>query len=227
MVDPYLSFRERMVGEQIERRGLRSAHLLEAFRKVPRHVFIPEDCQKFAYDDRPLPIGQGQTISQPYIVALMTNLLQLDGDETVLEIGTGSGYQAAILAELAGTVHTIERQEILAERAQQILAGLGYANIFCHTGDGSLGWPGGAPYNGILITAAAPSPPQPLLDQLADGGRLVLPVADHNGQDLQVWERHGIRLEPESIIPVSFVPLRGEFGWKDDEWDEANGFFYT
>jgi protein-L-isoaspartate(D-aspartate) O-methyltransferase len=227
MSDSYFPLRERMVSEQIERRGLHSPRLLDAFKKVPRHVFVPQECLKNAYDDGPLPIGQGQTISQPYIVALMTNLLQLEGNENVLEIGTGSGYQAAILGELARTVHTVERHLLLAERAQQTLASIGYTNIFCCTGDGSLGWPATAPYQGILITAAAPCPPQPLLDQLADGGRLVIPVGDNSGQDLQVWERHGSRLEPESIIPVCFVPLRGEFGWKDNEWNEATGFFYT
>ncbi len=216
-----------MVSEQIERRGLRSARLLEAFRKVPRHVFVPAECRKNAYDDGPLPIGDAQTISQPYIVALMTNLLQLNGDETVLEIGTGSGYQAGILAELARSVHTVERHARLAERAQQTLASLGYANVFCHSGDGSLGWPEAAPYQGILVTAAAPCPPQPLLDQLADGGRLVIPVGDRAGQDLQVWERRGSRLEPESILPVCFVPLRGTYGWKEAEWEEVPGMYFT
>jgi protein-L-isoaspartate(D-aspartate) O-methyltransferase len=158
-----------MVENQIARRGLNSPRLLEAFRKVPRHCFIPADCQKNAYDDGPLPIGLQQTISQPYIVALMTNLLQLEGSENVLEIGTGSGYQAAILAELAQTVHTLERHPALVNRAATTLADLGYANIFWHACDGSLGWPAAAPYEGILVTAAAPTPPPPLLDQLADG----------------------------------------------------------
>ncbi len=224
--DPYTSLRQKMVNEQIAHRGLHSPRLLEAFRRVPRHNFVPPECRKNAYDDGPLPIGIGQTISQPYIVALMTSLLSLDGDENVLEIGTGSGYQAAILAELAKTVHTIERHSQLAERASETLANLGYANIFVHSGDGSLGWPETGPYQGILVTAAAPSAPQSLLSQLAEGGRLVIPVGDHYGQDLQVWERHGGRYEPESIIPVMFVPLRGEFGWKDEEWNETSGFFF-
>ncbi len=224
--DPFTLLREKMVSEQIARRGLRSPRLLKAFLKVPRHYFVPQDCQKNAYDDGPLPIGVGQTISQPFIVALMTSLLALEGNETVLEIGTGSGYQAAILAEMAKNVHTIERHTQLAERASQALAMLGYANIFVHSGDGTRGWPDSAPYQGILVTAAAPSPPQPLLDQLADGGKLVIPVGDHYGQDLQVWERHGDKFVPESITPVVFVPLRGEFGWKDEEWNETSGYFY-
>ncbi len=224
--DPFTTLREKMVSEQIARRGLQAPRLLEAFRRVPRHYFVPPECQKNAYDDGPLPIGNGQTISQPYIVALMTSLLALKGDENVLEIGTGSGYQAAILAGLAKTVHTIERHASLAERASETLSRLGYTNIYVHTGDGTRGWPDANPYQGILVTAASPSPPQPLLDQLAEGGRLVIPVGDHYGQDLQVWERHGNKFEPESIIPVMFVPLRGEFGWKDEEWNESSGFFF-
>jgi protein-L-isoaspartate(D-aspartate) O-methyltransferase len=215
-----------MVENQIARRGLRSLRLLEAFRKVPRHAFVPIECQKNAYDDGPLPIGLQQTISQPYIVALMTNLLQLEGNETVLEIGTGSGYQAAILAELAKTVQTLERHPALAERAGATLAELGYTNVFCHACDGTLGWPAAAPYQGILVTAAAPTPPPPLLDQLADGGKLVIPVGDHMGQELQVWERHGSRFEPEPIIPVTFVPLRGVHGWSDEDWNESSGFVF-
>ncbi len=224
--DPFITLREKMVSEQIARRGLHAPRLLEAFRHVPRHSFVSPECQKNAYDDGPLPIGSGQTISQPYIVALMTSLLALEGKENVLEIGTGSGYQAAILAELARTVHTIERHSPLAERASETLHTLGYANIFIHTGDGTRGWPDASPYQGILVTAASPNPPQPLLDQLAEGGRLVIPVGNHYGQDLQVWERHGDKFEPESIIPVMFVPLRGEFGWKDEEWNETSGFYF-
>lgn len=226
MPDTLESLRFEMVENQIARRGLRSPRLLEAFRKVPRHSFVLLECQKNAYDDGPLPIGLGQTISQPYIVALMTNLLQLEGNETVLEIGTGSGYQAAILGELAQTVHSIERHLTLADRASQLLAGLGYANIFCHCSDGTLGWSAAAPYQGILVTAAAPTPPQPLLDQLADEGKLVIPVGNHFGQELQLWQRHGSRFEPETIIPVTFVPLRGIYGWTDEDWTDSTGFVY-
>jgi len=226
LLEPLESLRFEMVENQIARRGLRSPRLLEAFRKVPRHSFVPLECQKNAYDDGPLPIGLGQTISQPYIVALMTNLLQLEGNETVLEIGTGSGYQAAILGELARTVHSIERSLTLADRASQLLAELGYTNISCHCSDGSLGWSAAAPYQGILVTAAAPTPPQPLLDQLADEGKLVIPVGNHFGQELQLWQRHGSRFEHETIIPVTFVPLRGIYGWTDEDWNDSTGFVY-
>ena len=226
MLEPLESLRFEMVENQIARRGLRSPRLLEAFRKVPRHSFVPLECQKNAYDDGPLPIGLGQTISQPYIVALMTNLLQLEGNETVLEIGTGSGYQAAILGELARTVHSIERSLTLADRASQLLAELGYTNISCHCSYGSLGWSAAAPYQGILVTAAAPTPPQPLLDQLADEGKLVIPVGNHFGQELQLWQRHGSRFEHETIIPVTFVPLRGIYGWTDEDWNDSTGFVY-
>lgn len=224
MPDPLQSLRFEMVENQIVRRGLHNPRLIEAFRKVPRHTFVPPECEKNAYDDGPLPIGLGQTISQPYIVALMTNLLQLEGNETVLEIGTGSGYQAAILGELAQTVHSVEQRPALADRASQRLAELGYANIFCHCGDGTLGWSAAAPYQGILVTAAAPTPPQPLLDQLADGGKLVIPVGNHYGQELQLWQRHGSSFEPETIIPVTFVPLRGIYGWTDEDWNDTTGF---
>ena len=226
MLEPLESLRFEMVENQIARRGLRSPRLIEAFRKVPRHSFVPLEYQKNAYDDGPLPIGLGQTISQPYIVALMTNLLQLEGNETVLEIGTGSGYQAAILGELARTVHSIERSLTLADCASQLLAELGYTNISCHCSDGSLGWSAAAPYQGILVTAAAPTPPQPLLDQLADEGKLVIPVGNHFGQELQLWQRHGSRFEPETIIPVTFVPLRGIYGWTDEDWNDSTGFVY-
>ncbi|KPL77638.1 protein-L-isoaspartate(D-aspartate) O-methyltransferase [Bellilinea caldifistulae] len=215
----YSKAREMMVREQIERRGLRSPRLLAAFRKVPRHLFVPPDLRERAYDDGPLPIGKGQTISQPYIVALMTSLLALEGNERVLEIGTGSGYQAAILGELAREVHTVERHAGLALRAAEVLSQLGYVNVHVHTGDGSLGWPESAPYDGIVVTAAAAAPPPPLLDQLAEGGRLVLPVGHRLEQVLQVWHKQGGQLTYENIIPVSFVPLRGQYGWSESEWE--------
>ena len=175
----YAEARAAMVAGQLKARDINDGRVLAAMGKVPRHLFLPPDLAPLAYGDHPLPIGGGQTISQPYIVALMTSLLSLEGNETVLEIGTGSGYQAAVLGDLAKNVHTIERHAPLAQRANQILTTLGYTNIFCHTGDGTQGWPEAAPYQGILVTAAAPSPPQPLLDQLADGGKLVIPVGDH------------------------------------------------
>lgn len=223
MDDLYQPEREAMVTGQIARRGLRDPRLLDALRRVPRHLFVPPELRARAYADGPLPIGSGQTISQPYIVALMTSLLALRGGENVLEIGTGSGYQAAVLAELVssaektGSVHTIERVSPLAEQAGAALRLLGYANIFIHTGDGSLGWPENAPYNGILVTAAAPSPPQPLIEQLAEGGRLVIPVGGRQGQDLQLWTKENGKMIFESLIPVAFVPLRGSLGWTD-EW---------
>lgn len=211
---------EAMVHDQVAERGIRDPRLLEVLRRTPRHWFVPPDLREQAYNDGPLPIGLGQTISQPYMVAAMTHLLGLRGSETVLEIGTGSGYQAAILAQMAGTVHTIERHPQLAERARALLARLGYANVFVHTGDGSLGWPAAAPYDGILVTAAAPEPPPPLLDQLAEGGLLVIPVGGQDGQDLQRWKKEQGQVRRESLFPVAFVPLRGQLGWKPDEWED-------
>ena len=207
-----------MVSEQIVRRGVTSPRVLDAMRSVPRHRFVPTESQAYAYDDYPLPIGQGQTISQPYIVALMTQLLQLQGNEVVLEIGTGSGYQAAVLASIAKTVHSVEMLPELSGKAAKILGELGYSNIHLHVGDGSQGWPKAAPYLGILVTAAAPKPPQALLDQLADGGRLVIPVGDRGSQVLQVWEKVKGGWSYEDIIPVAFVPLRGKEGWNKGEW---------
>lgn len=216
--EAYTAEREKMVSGQIERRGLRDPRLLNAFRTVPRHEFVPEELRYRAYDDGPLPIGLGQTISQPYIVALMTSLLQLRGDETVLEIGTGSGYQAAILGQLAARVITIERHPQLAERARAVLQRLGYRNIEVHCADGTLGWPENAPYPAIIVTAAAAFLPQPLAAQLAPGGRLVVPVGDYTGQVLQVWTHEKGGLAHENVIPVSFVPLRGKYGWSQDDW---------
>ncbi len=211
--------RIRMVEEQLRRRGIRDPRLLKAMLTVPRHRFVPSEHRHLAYVDGPLPIGAGQTISQPYIVALMTQLLLLQGDETVLEIGTGSGYQAAILAELAQQVHTIERHPELAERAKLILRELGYQNVHVHIGDGSLGLAEFAPYQGILVTAAAPKAPAALLEQLEDGGRLVIPVGGQWGQMLERWTRHGDQFDQEEFVPVAFVPLRGEAGWKEDRWE--------
>ena len=218
MIDPYESPRLEMIASQIERRGLHDPRLLAAFRSVPRHYFISTEAAKQAYDDTPLPIGGGQTISQPYIVALMTDLLQLQGDETVLEIGTGSGYQAAILAALARSVHTIERDAELAEKARRLLPSMGYSNVSVHESDGCLGWPEQAPYPAILVTAAAPAPPPALLEQLSNGGRLVIPIGGHKGQILQVWQRQGVDFMAEDILNVSFVPLRGSCGWSESEW---------
>lgn len=218
MVDDHAQDLEQMVEEQIRQRGISNARVLEAMRQVPRHRFIPKEQAAFAFMDGPLPIGSSQTISQPYIVALMTSLLQLEGDETVLEIGTGSGYQAAILSRLCRTVHTVEFIHPLAETSRKHLADLGYDNVQVHEGDGTLGWPDAAPYTGIMVTAAAPEVPGPLLKQLADGGRLVIPIGGRWGQTLQLWERSGEYTEHEDILPVVFVPLRGTHGWKAEEW---------
>lgn len=212
-MDDFSAARERMIQQQIIRRGIESPRLLTVLRQVPRHRFIPPESQEYAYADGPLPIGLGQTISQPYIVALMTDLLQLDGSETVLEVGTGSGYQAAILSRLAARVYTVERHVTLAEQARQILAELGCVNVQVQIGDGSLGWPAAAPYAGILVTAAAPAVPPALLDQLAPGGRLVLPVGPRFNQVLQLWQNTPAGFVSEDILPVAFVPLCGQAGW--------------
>jgi protein-L-isoaspartate(D-aspartate) O-methyltransferase len=212
--DPLVIARKRMVREQIAARGVCDPRLLAVLECIPRDRFISSADQAWAYSDGPLPIGHGQTISQPYIVALMTELLELSGDEKVLEIGTGSGYQAAVLAAMAAEVHTVEIIPEIAETARRNLSDLGYANIFVHTGDGSLGWQEAAPYQGILVAAAAPSAPRPLLGQLDDGRRLVIPVGSHGFQRLEVWTRRGERFEHEDNISVAFVPLRGEYGWR-------------
>ncbi len=206
--------RRGMVEEQIVRRGLREPRLLAALREVPRHLFVPVEHRYAAYDDCPLPIGFDQTISQPYMVALMTSLLELRGAERVLEVGTGSGYQAAILGRLAGEVHTIEFVPELAVRAERSLRELGYSNVHVHTGDGSLGWPMDAPYAGILVAAAPAQVPRPLLEQLEQGGRLVLPVGGSRFQMLEVWRRGQKEFARQVIAAVAFVPLRGEHGRK-------------
>ena len=210
--------REKMIEKQIIQRGIVNPRLLDALRSLPRHLFVPPHLDHLSYEDFPLPIGNGQTISQPYITALMTSLLGLEGEENVLEIGTGSGYQAALLATLAKTVHTIERLPNLAEHAAYVLADLGISNVSVHCGDGSLGWPESAPYQGILVTAAAPNAPEPLLQQLAVGGRMVIPIGGPETQELRVWERLPAGYLDESILLVSFVPLRGAHGWSETEW---------
>jgi protein-L-isoaspartate(D-aspartate) O-methyltransferase len=202
-----------MVERQIARRGITSPRILEAFSEVPRHMFIPTSQHLFAYEDGPLPIGKGQTISQPYIVAYMTKHLKLEGEERVLEIGTGSGYQAAILGKLAAEVYSIERHASLAETAAQLLKELGFENIWVHVGDGTQGLPEFAPYDAIMVTAAAPDVPAPLLDQLAEGGRLIMPVGGRIGQVLHLYQRQGKEFKQKVLAPVAFVPLIGDHGW--------------
>jgi protein-L-isoaspartate(D-aspartate) O-methyltransferase len=209
--------REDMVNRQIQARGIQDHRVLQAMRLVPRHLFIPPELRQDAYQDHPVAIGFGQTISQPYMVALMTQLLHLVGTETVLEVGTGSGYQAAILAHLARQVHTIEFIPDLANHARQALAALGLDNVNVHTGDGSAGLSAFAPYQGIIVTAAAPQVPAPLLGQLADNGRLVAPTGGRYNHTLKVWWPSEKGFDHETITPVSFVPLRGNWGWQEDQ----------
>jgi len=200
--------RETMVRMQIQARGVKDKRVLAAMRKVPREEFVPEDQRPFAFEDRPLPIGEGQTISQPYIVALMTELLELKEGEKVLEIGTGSGYQAAILAELTPNVYSIEILEPLAKRAKETLERLGYDGIKLMTGDGYKGWPQYAPFDAIIVTCAPESVPEPLKEQLKEGGRMVIPVgAQWTGQTLYVLRKKGGKLVGEEGIPVRFVPM--------------------
>ena len=201
--------REKMVKIQIERRGIRDRRVLDALRRVERHRFVPPDLQERAYDDGALPIGEGQTISQPYIVSIMTELLKLGGDERVLEIGTGSGYQAAVLAELVSHVYTIEIVERLARQAEARLLALGYGNVTVRLGDGYRGWPEEAPFDAIIVTAAPDHVPQPLVDQLREGGRMVIPVGG-GAQDLVLLVKEQGKIREEQIIPVRFVPMTGE-----------------
>lgn len=207
--DEYGRLREAMVREQIVARGVRDSLVVQAMRKVPRHEFVPRQLRGFAHRDGPLPIGEGQTISQPYIVALMTELLQLEGEERVLEIGTGSGYQAAVLAEIAGEVYTIEILEPLAAAAGKRLKDMGYENITVRCGDGYQGWEEHAPFDGIIVTCAPDHIPQPLVEQLGVGGRMVIPVGEEY-QELIVLERGEEGVTKKSIIPVRFVPMTGE-----------------
>jgi protein-L-isoaspartate(D-aspartate) O-methyltransferase len=201
--------REEMVAAQIAAREVRDPLVLAAMKKVPRHLFVPQEAAAQAYEDHPLPIGHGQTISQPYIVAFMTEALSLRGGERVLEIGTGSGYQAAVLAEIAESVHTIEIVAPLAEESAGRLKRLGYPNVRVRAGDGYQGWPEAAPFDAIIVTAAAPRIPEPLKQQLKDGGRLIVPVGDES-QELVLVTRRGDRFDERRVLPVRFVPMTGK-----------------
>jgi protein-L-isoaspartate(D-aspartate) O-methyltransferase len=205
-----------MVEEQLIPRGIKNSRVIDAFLKVERHKFIPEGLKNCAYADYPVPIGEKQTISQPYIVALMTECLDLSGNERVLEIGTGSGYQSAILAELSSQVYSIERFPALAKRAETVLnEELGYINIKIKVGDGTLGWPEEAPFARIMVTAATPKIPLPLTEQLEEGGKMVLPLGETFSQVLTIIQKHNNKLKTESICDCVFVPLVGEYGYKE------------
>lgn len=211
--------RERMVLTQIARRGVKDRRVLDAMRRVPREAFLPPGDESEAYQDRPLPIGHQQTISQPYIVAYMSEQLRIQPDDIVLDIGTGSGYQAAIFSLLARHVYTIEYVPALAEKASQLFSQLHYENITVIQGDGSTGWAEYAPYDVILAAASAPAVPEPLLAQLSPGGRLILPIGNRDFQILRrVTKLADGSLKHEDLIPVVFVPLRGQFGWQESEW---------
>jgi protein-L-isoaspartate(D-aspartate) O-methyltransferase len=212
--DYYQKRRDEMVEQQLRARGISDERVLEAMRRVPRHLFVPVARRDRAYDDTPLPLGEGQTISQPYMVAWMTELLRLLGSEVVLEVGTGSGYQAAVLGVLAKKVYTIERIPALAEAASKILDQLGLDNIEIVVGDGSKGLEEHAPYERIMVTAGSPAVPQALVEQIADGGRLVIPVGPASMQVLTVVTRHGSETETHEVGSCVFVPLVGMYGWE-------------
>jgi protein-L-isoaspartate(D-aspartate) O-methyltransferase len=205
----YEKMRHRMVKDQIESRGIKNSRVLEAVRTVPRHQFVPEHLEKYAYADEPLPIGEDQTISQPYIVAYMTEKLELDQNHKVLEIGTGSGYQAAVLAALSDSVFTIEIVDVLAKRAQGTLNKLGIENVFVRSGDGYKGWPEHAPFDAIIITAAPTKIPEPLVEQLRVGGRMILPLGEY-AQDLVLILKEKSGYSQQRLLPVRFVPMTGE-----------------
>jgi protein-L-isoaspartate(D-aspartate) O-methyltransferase len=204
-----------MVDRQIRKRGVRDARVLDAMEKVPRHRFVPQDSCEYAYDDSPLSIGKGQTISQPYMVAVMTESAAPEPDDIVLEVGTGSGYQTAILAELVREVYSIERIPELAERAKGLLGGLGYENVSIRLGDGSEGWSEKAPFDAILVTAGAPDIPGPLVEQLSVGGRLVIPIGSAHHQTLYTVKKDRKRIWKEEGTGCVFVPLIGTFAWEE------------
>ena len=213
----YTDERLNMVDIQLARRGIKDKRVLDAMSKVPRHLFVPSEIISIAYTDQPLSIGESQTISQPYMVALMSECLKLGGGEKILELGTGSGYQTAILAELGFSVYTIERISPLSVRAQRALKHLGYENIKFKVGDGTLGWPENASYDRIMVTAGAPRVSQVLIDQLSEGGRIVIPVGNSFSQELVVVSKINKKIKTQSICGCMFVPLIGKYGWNSEQ----------
>jgi protein-L-isoaspartate(D-aspartate) O-methyltransferase len=213
--EEYAPQRLEMVEKQLRRRGIRDVAVLAAMTVVPRHEFVANELRSHAYDDAPLPIGGGQTISQPYIVAAMTAALHLQPGDRVLEIGTGCGYQAAVLSRLAKEVFTIERRPELASAASRLLAQLDYSNVHVHCGDGTFGLPEIAPFDAILVAAAAPEIPKPLLTELAERGRMIIPVGGADHQELQLVERHGDAFPAKTLEGCRFVPLVGYHGWQE------------
>jgi protein-L-isoaspartate(D-aspartate) O-methyltransferase len=217
LIESFVAARVAMVENQIRKRGVASPRVLEAMACVPRHEFVPEKYRDYAYADKPLPIGEGQTISQPFMVAAMTEALEPGGAERVLEIGTGSGYQAAVLSLLAREVITVESRTPLALAAQERLMNLGYTNVHVHNGDGSAGFPDSAPYDAILVTAGAPEIPQVFASQLREGGRVVIPVGDPENQKLVQARKVSGELKSRSLFDCRFVPLLGRYGWRDSD----------
>lgn len=213
--DAFAGPRAEMVNRQIRRRGISDPGVLRAMEQVPRHEFVPEELQARAYDDAPLPIGGGQTISQPYMVAAMTAALRLQPSDRVLEVGTGCGYQSAVLSRVAALVYSMEVRQDLALAASERLARLGYSNVHVLCGDGTMGLATSAPYDAILVAAAAPAIPPPLLDQLAEGGRLIIPIGPEDRQQLRLLVRHGERVDTFALEACQFVPLVGRHGWRE------------
>ena len=210
--EPYEAQRERMVKEQIIARGINDSHVIQAMKRVERHLFVPQEYVRMAYSDGPLPIGDGQTISQPYIVAFMTEILNLKPGNKVLEIGTGSGYQAAVLAEICDSVYSIEVVTQLGERASSLLKKLGYGNIVLKTGDGYKGWKEYAPFDAIIVTCSPTHIPKPLEEQLVEGGRMIIPVGERYVQQLVYLEKKDGKLQKKEVLPVLFVPMVDEKG---------------
>ena len=210
--------REEIIEQQLKRPvgGITDERVLDAMKRVPRHEFVPEDMRDRAYEDRPLPIGEGQTISQPYVVAFMTEKLDPQPEDRVLEIGTGSGYQAAVLAELVKEVYTIEIVPKLARKAARDLERLGYQNIHTRTGDGYQGWPEAAPFEAVIVTCAPEDVPEPLVGQVKDGGRMIIPVGPAGDQKLILLRKLGGRLQQDAVLPVRFVPMTGEAEWRNE-----------